>query len=62
MRIATYLLTLGLITLAMFGIAQGQPTLPASQVPLDLTPVAYLPLVAEPRMLCARQRRHQRRL
>jgi hypothetical protein len=52
MRIATYLLTLGLIILAMFGVSQGQPTLPASQVPLDLTPVAYLPLVARADAVC----------
>ena len=52
MKIATYLLTLGLITLAMFGVSQGQAALPASQVPLDLTPVAYLPLVARSDTVC----------
>jgi len=36
----------------MFGIAHGQPAIPAQQVPLDLTPMAYLPLVVRADAVC----------
>jgi len=45
-------LTIGLIALAVLGIAQGQSTASPSRARLELTPVAYLPFVARSDDVC----------